>query len=485
MKPEKELEALIRLVSDVLDAHTAVLFLADESGKELWPKALFSLSGKLKPQVRIPLGYGLVGRVAEDGRPVNVGRLEDASRTLQYYADKEDVKAFMAVPVRQGRKVVGVLCVDSKRRAMYGEKALKVLAGFARQFQLLLERCQEWEMLERKAQKAERMAGMLQELKSIGPGNASRLLLGFARQLLEFDQAVLGLLEGKAALRLLSVWGFSKGEAIVDRVISARQGLLGLTLRQMRPLMLNETEAGSPARGFFLAEGVPRLNFRSFLGLPLTFGGRLVGCLVFLSRKVQAFDEEARELAEVVGFQAGAVLAHMLKELELQREQHLDPKTGLLNHSHLLGQLEQKLAEAGRQRPLSFLLVGIDDFGRINQEYGYAAGDGVLYRLSNILADMMAKEGVVGRFGDNEFGVVLPDKDGREAWRLAERLCRVAELVDFALEGRRLRVSLSIGVATYLEEARDSQELLRCAWSALEQAKRRTGNSICRYRELK
>lgn len=134
---------------------------------------------------------------------------------------------------------------------------------------------------------------------------------------------------------------------------------------------------------------------------------------------------------------------------ELRRVATIDALTGIGNRRHLLEFLERELSRCQRYgRPLSVLLVDIDHFKSINDEFGHVAGDFTLQALAGRLRDAVRKEDLVGRYGGEEFAIVLTECNREGAFEMAERLRGIVEAVPFHYEGREFSVTVSLGVAT-------------------------------------
>lgn len=151
----------------------------------------------------------------------------------------------------------------------------------------------------------------------------------------------------------------------------------------------------------------------------------------------------------------------------------VDKLTGVLNRQAVLARLEEELVRAGRYgRQLSIVLVDLDHFKRLNDTFGHAAGDRVLHAVARGLHDSVRSVDVVGRYGGEEFMVVLPETDPDAAASLAEKLRRIvgAQQVDIG-EGNTSTVTLSAGVAGGLGAHLRLDSLVRDADAALYSAK--------------
>lgn len=142
-------------------------------------------------------------------------------------------------------------------------------------------------------------------------------------------------------------------------------------------------------------------------------------------------------------------------EAELRQLATTDPLTGAWNRRHFL-ELSAKEVNRSRRygRPLAVMLIDIDNFKRINDTLGHAAGDQVLTRLARILRRTLRKPDAFGRLGGDEFAVLAPELDEDAARQMAERL---REAMEVTLPGGDFAVTISIGVAAW-DEAEDSIE---------------------------
>ena len=196
-----------------------------------------------------------------------------------------------------------------------------------------------------------------------------------------------------------------------------------------------------------------------------------------LRRGVQDFIVEPVSEGELVARVASAGRTKVLQEELVEQTRRLetlifeDPLTGLANRRYILTQLGSFVSGARRHgRPLSVAIVDVDRFKDVNDRYGHAAGDAVLVAATGALRSHLRAEDHLGRLGGEEFLAVLPDTDADAAAAVAERMrADVAESV-VEHEGERLRVTVSIGMATW-EDDESPELMLRRADEALYAAK--------------
>ncbi|MGZ4568491.1 MAG: putative bifunctional diguanylate cyclase/phosphodiesterase [Blastococcus sp.] len=155
---------------------------------------------------------------------------------------------------------------------------------------------------------------------------------------------------------------------------------------------------------------------------------------------------------------------------EVKQQARTDELTGLANRRALLDQAGRVLTAASARRPAARLLLDLDGFKEVNDSLGHHAGDRLLAQVGPRLMPGLRPDDLLARLGGDEFAVLLPDTGLDEAQELAERLRKLI-LAPFTIEGIRLHVGVSIGVATAPVPAATVAELLRCADVAMYTAK--------------
>ena len=166
------------------------------------------------------------------------------------------------------------------------------------------------------------------------------------------------------------------------------------------------------------------------------------------------------------------LLQRSLMHQQLAAAARTDPKTGLLNATAWQREADAEVARAQRTNaPLALLLVDVDHFKRVNDSHGHLIGDEVLRALATELRQQVRESDVVGRFGGEEFTVLLPRTDDVGAYGIAERLRANAANLSVAAADARINVTVSIGVAVLGQHGNDLFELLAAADVALYRAK--------------
>jgi diguanylate cyclase (GGDEF)-like protein len=212
------------------------------------------------------------------------------------------------------------------------------------------------------------------------------------------------------------------------------------------------------------------------LDLPLAVGGRKLGTLVLAG---QSFDGEQRLMAASLASHAAIALENARLHRIVERQALVDGLTGVANRRRCAEALSAEVARAERHgTPLAIVLADLDDFKLVNDAHGHAAGDNVLKEFATVLRSTLRESDLAGRWGGEEFVLLLPGSDEAGAAHLADRVrAAFAELVLLDTNGARLAVTCSFGVAQH-RPGEDEDDLFAAADRALYSAKRLGKNRV-------
>lgn len=231
---------------------------------------------------------------------------------------------------------------------------------------------------------------------------------------------------------------------------------------------------------------------KAWVGMAFLIGLSIVGYLIFFAiNYTEGPDHHEDWLISLICLTVSifvfcaCVISHSTaKEVsriaELELEVLRDPLTELYNRRHILTLLERECARAKLlHSPFSILLLDIDNFKKINDTRGHQVGDFVLKEFTRLFASV-PNSCLTGRYGGEEFLILLPDTNGFNASQIGEQLRYVIEATTIMLENKyEIPVTASIGVATVSSFDETSHELISLADKALYAAKRRGRNNVC------
>jgi diguanylate cyclase (GGDEF)-like protein len=212
------------------------------------------------------------------------------------------------------------------------------------------------------------------------------------------------------------------------------------------------------------------------LELPLSAGRTAFGTLTLVGA---SFDDEQAMSANSLASHAAIALENARLHQIVERQALVDGLTGISNRRHCEDSLSSEIARADRLgTPLTLVLADLDDFKSINDIHGHAVGDEVLREFAAVVRATVRESDLAGRWGGEEFLLLLPGADGEGGAQLADRVRRgLTERTFLGKDGAAFTVSCSFGVAQHAEGG-DERELFANADRALYRAKRRGKNCV-------
>jgi diguanylate cyclase (GGDEF)-like protein len=253
--------------------------------------------------------------------------------------------------------------------------------------------------------------------------------------------------------------------------------LAGLAfLDQMIVVSLDVLEQGRQYTGWSIPDRIeaPLFTFGRSAITPRTItAGLLIVSIAYMVYMSFHRDEREREAME----REKAELQRASEQMRHYAEH--DGLTGLWNHRIMMERLRGEVERSRRDgTPLSVILADIDHFKKINDEYGHPVGDLVLKEISVLLERLVRPYDWVGRYGGEEFLIILPGSDFDAACVRAEQLRRAVEMAEIGNGETALRVTSSFGVASGRGTEHDAEEMIRIVDAALYRAKASGRNCV-------
>ncbi len=274
---------------------------------------------------------------------------------------------------------------------------------------------------------------------------------------------------------------YDDGKRFPSSIVDANEGLSSWIVENKQPLLIQDLrqEIDSISMRPILV-GEKKLS-RSWLGVPLLTEDKLIGLLAVASYKPYMFDNTDKLLMEQISQQAVLSIQNAHHYEEITRQAKLDSLTGVSNHNHFIEILYQEAEiSLAAQSPLSLIMLDIDHFKLYNDTYGHTIGDQVLRLTVQAIESHIKKTDTVGRWGGEEFGIVLPNATTTQANMVANRIRRtLSELPLFNVEGNTIpKPTISQGIATLPDHTIDIDDLVVIADRALYRSKARGRDQV-------
>ena len=459
------LDSILSGMREVIPYYLAAILLPDVTRGHL---DIVGTAGPMADErrsgIKIPFGTGVTGRVFVTGQPLII---QDVTQFEGYIGGVDGVQSELALPLCRGDLVVGVLDVERAERDSFTPEDLSHLTLFASQAAIAIENARLYSEQRQRVDELQTIQSIVQKLTPLHEIHAIAAVIDQElEELIDYHACRIFLLDHEqGVLRTVAD----------DLSLKLGEGIAGWIAEQGRSTLIPNTLLDERVT---YIPGTP-LREESMIGAPLTYEGRTRGVITLSKLGIDEFDENALRLLEIVAAQAAIALDRARLYEELRVEAVTDPLTKLHNRRYLLERFTEEKSRATRNRhTLTALMLDIDKFKHVNDNYGHDAGDVVLRELAQVVRGLVRAEDLVARYGGEEFCVLLPEIPLPDAERVAERLrVRVEEHEMPASAGVR-HVTVSIGLAT-LTPADGEQELFTRADLAMYEVKHRGGNRVC------
>jgi diguanylate cyclase (GGDEF)-like protein len=269
-------------------------------------------------------------------------------------------------------------------------------------------------------------------------------------------------------------------------------GVAGVqAVAQDTPVSGQESETALAARSAAMIQRQPREGMpvickdetfstppHELVALPLISKENVVGVVTIWSAGSQ-LDSAGLEAMQALAPYAALHFEHARAYGLLRERADRDPLTGLLNRQAFDAQLAAESARFHRyQRPYAVLLIDVDHFKSVNDQWGHQTGDAVLANVGLVLAGTLRESDQAARYGGEEFAILLPETDLAQALEIGERVRGKLAAAESAGPGGRIAITASTGAASCPQCARDPESLLHAADAALYRAKAEGRNRV-------
>lgn len=214
-----------------------------------------------------------------------------------------------------------------------------------------------------------------------------------------------------------------------------------------------------------------------YLVFPIKRGQKDLGLVA-----VKGLDRADQEKFFILLNQFTLALQRVKLYQEVEKTAITDSLTGTHTRRYLLERLEEDIARAtAKESYLSLLMIDVDFFKKFNDQYGHLAGDQILKNISVLIQENVREIDYIGRYGGEEFCVVLPDTDREGGFFVAQRIRKAVEQASIQVYDVTLKATVSLGIAGFPNDAKVSSELIDKADWALYRSKKRGRNCVTAF----
>ncbi|MCK5330192.1 MAG: GGDEF domain-containing protein [Candidatus Marinimicrobia bacterium] len=267
-----------------------------------------------------------------------------------------------------------------------------------------------------------------------------------------------------------------KDEFPVDGTLHGRPMRTGKSIRSS----YWETDYNDSGR--FTKNDNEQYNFMAVVGVPLKIGSDYRGAIVMERLSSRGYTESDLWLLEALAQTLNTILAWSDNYQIMHQHATHDGLTELLNHKSFLERFEEEISRSLRfQQDLVLLMMDLDKFKRINDNYGHLYGDYVLKKVSQTLKTCIRNIDVIGRYGGEEFAILLINTNKYKAKAVAQRIVKSISDYQFRNDDIDVRMTISIGLAQFPEDADRIKDLIGRADVAMYRVKGQGGNGVLEH----
>ena len=463
---DEVLKQILVTARDYFHLQNVAILLLDKEKQELTVRNQIGWNENLD-HVRLRVGVGISGTAALEKRPIYS---PDVTKDPRYVASSKDIRSELAVPLMVRDEVVGVLDCESENPDHFDNETIDLLTLFSTQASMAVQNARLYALERRRASQLEAINAIAQQMTAVLDLN-------------ELLQKVCASVQRAFPISHVSV--LLRDED--DLVLRAHHGSLAPLVPEGghlpvgteswgRALVLGKTVVESD-----LSSAPDHIRFRnqanSRMCIPLVSFGHTLGVLVLDSEQRGAFSaHETQPLESVADICATAIQnAHYVERVK--QLAYLDGLTGIFNRRFFELRIVEEIDRARRfPGSLGVIMVDIDQFKRLNDEFGHLLGDEVLRQISSLFHQQLRKIDVVCRYGGEEFAILLSQTAPDQALAIADKLRRLVQ--NWQFPGVPRSVTISAGTASFPQHGTTRDELVKAADAALYLAKQEGRNCV-------
>ncbi|HCP16497.1 MAG: Diguanylate cyclase [candidate division TA06 bacterium 32_111] len=369
-------------------------------------------------------------------------------------------------------KILGILTVDKPvNRYVNIIESIDILESFAQTAAISLENAKLFSKMEQLIKKLEKVSNISVLMNS--HIQLENLLSHFVQATKEnfpnYNTSII-LYNQFNELEIKTYSGYTdKYIERINEMLKMGEGIVGWVAEHKTPVHVKDTRSDPRFVG--------RLDVSmSEIAIPLETSSGMIGILDIESEGVNSLDENDFRIVSILASHLSISIDNTFKYEETKRIANTDPLTDMYNYRFFIEKLKEELERSKKLSiPLSILMLDIDYFKEINDNYGHMIGDLVIRDLAQLLLNTVRKGDIVTRYGGDEFFIILPGTGKQFTHSIAEKINKLVKKTNFT---NGIKITVSVGTVTYPDDGDSVETLLKWVDDALYDAKRKGRDRI-------
>lgn len=432
--------------------------------------------------------------IREDGFISLYEEVFDIAPSLSFGDRGQRTLSQLFVPVRSGERTIGVLSIQSYRKHAYTISSLETLKTLSNHCAGAMERIWAQEAL---TLMAERLKVLYQAAHAISASLDMDELCDAIHRTVEkvmpCDDFVIDGYDAKTN-EIVPIYAIEyPRKRVTTEKYFADHGMAGRIVHTQASILFNSIGEMETSGIDFVMFGTSQHDeIQSILAVPMILHGKVVGMISAQSYKENAYTNDDQYLLQLLASHAAIAIENSRLFTTIQYLADTDPLTGILTRRKFFELTEREFNLTKRyKKPLSVIMLDVDEFKKFNDRFGHQVGDMVLKLVASQCKSSLRDVDIVGRLGGEEFSVALPGTNLEQAIQVATRLCRLVEEANLEeaehlfevttgerIEKDAVKVTVSVGVATFDESCKNVDMLMDHADRAMYTVKNMGRNKI-------